>query len=155
MNDSGPRTLDVILAWEQRLSALTVVQNEVGGRIKARGTVQEIKQPGMYWTITSSRPDEVFRSTTVMWELWTTDRPFKSAVHSVHELEATVEKAMHRSLPITLPIAQPAPAEPVAITMWSLLESSYDSDPSAANWSRKIMRFRYELIRLKPLAPEN
>lgn len=149
MSDGRTRTLDLITALEARLRTDPVVISEAGGRIKARSTAQEVVQPGLYWTITSSLLGEVFEDVTLMWELWTRDRAGMSAVRGGLLLEDAVRRVMHRDLPVTLEL--PDDGE---ITVWSQLEVAYDADPADPVWARKILRFRYQMTRVRPLTPE-
>lgn len=144
MNDTGPRTIDIIEGWETRLVTSSVLQAECNGRIKARGSVQEIQQAGLYWTITSGIPTEVFRETTVMWEIWGVDRPGKSAVRSALEMVAEVDRLMTRVSGIVLPLANDK-----YIALLSVLEGSYDSMAGELNWARHIMRYRYTHARVR------
>lgn len=150
MSDGRTRTADVITAWEARLKANATVQAEAGARVKARSTAQEVVAPGLYWTVTSSSLGEVFEDLTVMWELWTRDRSGRSAVYSVLLLEDAVRRVMHRDLPVTITV--PGGDD---VTTWSQLEVAYDADPADPVWARKILRFRYQLIRVRPLIPED
>ena len=120
------------------LRADTLLLEHVDG-IFARHSRDEVITPGLYWSLLFGNLEETFEPVILQWDVWTKDRPGKDAVTSGLIAEERMRAVMHRETQFTLG----------GLPLIAQVDRVSTLAPTEPGWARRLVEWRYQLVRLR------